>query len=386
MQKLTIDRPALLQLLQDLIRIDSVNPSLVPGGSGEAEIAAYIGSFLNELGLEVSYQELQPGRTNVIGILRGQGGGKSIMLNGHMDTVSKAGMDIPPLEPCFEQGRVYGRGSIDMKSGLAAIFGAVKALAETKTVLKGDVLVTCVADEEYASIGTEAVVKEFTADAAIVCEPSNLEIGIGHKGYVWAKIEVFGKAAHGSKPDQGVDAIMKAGKVLVGLEALGNKLREKRHVLLGSPSLHASIIQGGTELSTYPDYCRIDLERRTIVGEDRATVQEELSALLAEAQSQDPALKTKLDVFFHRPPLEVDRDEPIVQTLAQNLLRLQKKEPAYCAFSGWLDSALLASAGIPTVIFGPIGEGLHAATEYVEFDSVVDAAEALAHTVRDFCR
>jgi len=385
MNEISIDRQALLTLLQDLIRIDSVNPSLVAGGKGETVIARHVGAYLLGLGLEVLYQEVQPGRLNVIGILRGRGGGKSVILNGHTDTVGMSDMKIPPLEPTFQDGKVSGRGSLDMKGGVAAAIGAVKALVEAKIPLKGDVILACVADEEYASIGTEDLITQYKADAAIVCEPSCLEIGVAHKGYAWASIEVLGRAAHGSKPEQGIDAIVKAGKVLVGLETLGEKLRSKKHALLGSPSLHASLIQGGTELSTYPDYCRIDLERRTIAGEDRATVEQELNELLEDVQAHDPQLKTKLAVFFYRPHFEVSRTEPIVATLARVSARIQKAEPRYCAFSGWLDSSILSTAGIPTVIFGPAGEGLHADTEYVEFESVVTTAEILAHTLVEFC-
>lgn len=385
MNEVSINRPELLSLLQDLIRIDSVNPSLVPGGKGETSIARHIGAYLLALGLEVHYQEVQPGRLNVIGILRGSGNGKSVILNGHTDTVGMADMEIPPLEPTYLNGKVYGRGSLDMKSGVAAAIAAVNALVAAKVSLKGDVIVACVADEEYASIGTEALVKEYKADAAIVCEPSNLKICVAHKGYAWATIEVLGRAAHGSKPEQGIDAIMKAGKVLVGLESLGESLREKKHPLLGSPSLHASLIRGGTELSTYPDYCRIDLERRTIPGEDKETVTQELNTLLSAAQSCDPQLNAKLDVFFYRPHFEVSQTEPIVQTLAHASARIQKDEPRYCAFSAWLDSSILSAAGIPTVIFGPTGEGLHADTEYVEFESVVTTAKILAETLQKFC-
>jgi acetylornithine deacetylase len=224
MNKIAIDSGELLANLQKLIAIDSVNPSLVPGGKGEREIAGYIGAYLAALGLQVRYQEIAAGRVNVIATLKGEGGGPTLILNGHTDTVGLDKMAISPLDPVYRDGKVYGRGSLDMKGGLAAAIAAVRAVAAAGARLRGDVILACVADEEYASIGTEALVREYTADAAIVCEPSGLGIGIAHKGFAWADIDVHGRAAHGSKPELGIDAIVKAGKVLVGLETLGQKL------------------------------------------------------------------------------------------------------------------------------------------------------------------
>jgi acetylornithine deacetylase len=385
MKQVEIDRVELLENLQELIRINSVNPSLIEGGKGEAEIAQYIGKYLGNFGLEIRYQEIEPGRMNVIGVLKGTGGGRSLILNGHTDTVSLDKMAIQPLEPEFQDGKVYGRGSLDMKGGVAAMIAAVKGIAAAGIKLKGDVIIACVADEEYGSIGTEALVRDYTADAAIICEPSNLDICIAHKGYAWTNIEVYGRAAHGSKPEVGIDAIMKAGKVLVELEALGEKLRCKKHALLGSPSLHASLIKGGTELSTYPDYCQIQIERRSIPGEEKQDIIEEIEALLAAIAARDSQFKAALEVFFYRPHFEIAKTEAIVAGLEKAYRQIVDKEPQYMGFSAWLDSAILAQAGIPTVIFGPGGEGLHAATEYVDFDSVVKTAEVLAELILDFC-
>lgn len=385
MNKIVVDRDALLDNLQKLIRIESVNPSLVANGQGEAEIAKYIGEYLSEIGLEVRYQETAPGRLNVIGILKGNGSGKSLMLNGHTDTVSINGMSINPFDPHYTDGRVYGRGSLDMKAGVAAAIAAAKAVAESGLQLKGDVILTFVADEEYASIGTEAVVREYTADAAIVCEPSALGLGIAHKGFAWITIDILGKAAHGSRPDQGIDAIVKAGKVLVAIEALGNKLSGKKHELLGSPSVHASLINGGTELSTYPDLCQIQIERRTIPGEDKNTVIAEMQEILDGIAEQDPQFKADFKVFFYRPHFEVAETEPIAKSVARAFKQVVSTEPQLTGFSGWLDSSILAEAGIPTVIFGPAGEGLHANKEYVEFESVVITAEVLAETIVEYC-
>ncbi len=386
MNKIAIDSGELLANLQKLIAIDSVNPSLVPGGKGEREIAGYIGAYLAALGLQVRYQEIAAGRVNVIATLKGEGGGPTLILNGHTDTVGLDKMAISPLDPVYRDGKVYGRGSLDMKGGLAAAIAAVRAVAAAGARLRGDVILACVADEEYASIGTEALVREYTADAAIVCEPSGLGIGIAHKGFAWADIDVHGRAAHGSKPELGIDAIVKAGKVLVGLETLGQKLAARTHPLLGPASVHASLIQGGIELSTYPDHCRIKIERRTIPGEQEKDVAAELEALLAGIAAADPQFKAAYNIFFYRPHFEISPAEPIVALLADQYERATDQKPGYMGFSGWLDSSILAGAGIPTVIFGPAGEGLHADSEHVDFASVVTAAQVLAGTVAAFCR
>src|SRR5207237_6315980 len=201
-------------LLQQLVAINSINPDLVAEGPGEAEIAQFVAGWLTNAGLEVEVDESKPGRPNVIGIARGSGGGRSLMLNAHMDTVGVAGMERPH-EPSIIGGRLYGRGAYDMKAGLASIMYA--AANARKLNLHGDVIVTAVSDEEYESIGTSSVVKRCRADAAIVTEPTELDIYIAHKGFIWLEVETIGTADHGSRPDLGIDAIEKMVKVLAGV-------------------------------------------------------------------------------------------------------------------------------------------------------------------------
>jgi acetylornithine deacetylase/succinyl-diaminopimelate desuccinylase-like protein len=258
----------LRELLADLVSIDSVNPTLVPGGAGEGRIADHVAGWLRERGFEVHLQETDgPGRPNVIGVLRGTGGGRSLLLNGHVDTVGVAGMD-EPHRPRIEDGRLYGRGAMDMKSGVAAMLDAAARAAEGRP--RGDVIVTAVVDEEHSSIGTEAVLREWRADAAIVTEPTAMALTLWHRGFVWIEVEVEGVAAHGSRPDVGVDAIAKMGPILVGIDELGRTLAAgPAHPVLGTGSVHASLIDGGQELSSYPAACRLQLERRTIPGGGR---------------------------------------------------------------------------------------------------------------------
>ena len=386
MAQIQIKREALLGLLQDLIRIDSVNPSLTSKGAGEKVIARYIADCLKKLGLAVRLQEIEENRVNVIGILKGSGGGPSLMLNGHMDTVSTEHMEIDPLAAEEKDGQVFGRGALDMKAGIAALIIAAQSIMGAGIKLKGDLILTLVADEEYASIGTEAAVSEYTADAAIICEPTGLDVVIAHKGFAWIKTEIFGHAAHGSLPHKGVDAIVKAGKVLAAIEQLGEtELKKKTHPLLGSPSIHASLIDGGTGLSTYPDYCKIKLERRNLPGEDRRLVTEEMQELLQNIQRQDEQFKADFDVFFFRPAFEISPDQPIVQTVSRAYESICQQAPKFEGLSGWLDSAILAQAGIPSVIFGPSGEGAHAAVEYVDVESVITTTHVLVQAIVDFC-
>jgi acetylornithine deacetylase len=381
-----INEKKLLDLLQELIKIESINPSLANEGSGESAIADYIGNYLKNLGLEIQYQKLGEKRKNIVGILKGSDKGQTLMLNGHTDTVSAKEMEIEPFNPSFENGQVYGRGSLDMKSGLAAMIMAIQSIIESDLKLKGTVVSAFVADEEYASMGTEELIKGHTADAAIICEPSNLLMILAHKGFAWIKVDVHGKAAHGSLPSEGIDAIAKAGKFLVKLEDLEKKTFSlKRHELLGFPSIHASLINGGIELSTYPDHCKIELERRTLPGENRETVSEEIEKLIEEIRLVDDKFKAEHEVFFYRPALEISKDSTIVKTVSAAYQKVLNKRPKFAGVGGWMDSALLTEAGIPTIIFGPKGAGAHAAVEYVDFDSVVKTTEILINTIINFC-
>src|SRR6266700_2557521 len=356
------------ELLRQLVAINSINPDLVADGPGEGEIARYVATWLARAGLEVKLDEPEPGRPNVIGIVRGTGGGRSLLLNAHMDTVGVAGMERPH-EPSIIGNRLYGRGAFDMKGGLASIM--VAAARAKKLNLRGDVILTAVSDEEYASIGTASVVKRWRADAAIVTEPTGLEICIAHKGFIWLEIETRGIAAHGSLPDLGVDAIVKMGKVLVGLEELDRSLRSApSHRLLGSVSLHASLISGGQELSSYPERCILSVERRTVPGETAQDVESQVRQILDQLAASDTAFNAALRTTLLREAFEVSQDEPIVQAVRRHVAAIPGQEPGIIGATAWMDSAILSAAGIPTVIFGPGGEGAHAVVEWVDLEQV----------------
>jgi len=370
-------------LLGELVAIDSINPDLVPGGTGEAAIARFVANWLERAGLAVEIDEPVPGRPSVVAIARGTGGGRSLMLNAHMDTVGVAGMERPH-DPVVQGSRLYGRGAFDMKGGLAAIMFA--AAAAKNQQLRGDVILTAVSDEEYASIGTASIVKRWHADAAIVTEPTGLEICIAHKGFIWLEIETRGIAAHGSLPDLGVDAIVKMGKVLVGLEELDRSLRSApSHRLLGSGSLHASLISGGQELSSYPERCILSVERRTVPSETAQDVEFQVRQILDQLAASDAAFNAALKTTLLRPAFEVSQDEPIVQVVRRHAAAIPGQEPGIIGATAWMDSAILSAAGIPTVIFGPGGEGAHAVVEWVDLEQVQRWVEVLVASAEEFC-
>src|SRR3954469_14752389 len=267
------ERNDVVELASRLVAIDSVNPALVAGGAGEREAAALVADWCGRRGCEV--EVVGDERPSVIARRRGSGGGRSLLLNGHLDTVGVAGMSAP-FEPRIESGRLHGRGSYDMKGALAAVLVAAANAGDHR----GDVIVTAVADEELASVGTEAVLERVTADAAIVAEPTELQVAVAHRGFVGFEIETSGIAAHGSRRDLGEDAIVKMGPILMALEELDLRLQARRpHPLVGAGSVHASVIEGGQEMSSFPARCVLLGERRTVPGETVADVERELAGM-----------------------------------------------------------------------------------------------------------
>jgi acetylornithine deacetylase len=359
------------ELARSLVAIDSTNPELVPGGAGEAEVARTVAEWLERAGLEVTVEEVAAGRPNVVGLARGSGGGRTLLLNAHTDTVGTEAMQSPG-EARLEGGRLWGRGSYDMKGSLAAIMLAGARAAELG--LRGDVVVAAVVDEEVASIGTSALVERVTADGAIVAEPTEEQVCVAHKGFVAFEVETVGRAAHGSRPDLGVDAIARMGRVLVGIERLDAELRaDPGHPLLASGSVHASLIEGGQEYSSYPASCLLRGERRTIPGETQEQVEAELHALVGD-------LDARIALPFVREPFEVAEGEAIVDAV---LRHAGVQDVAGVPF--WADSALIAAAGIPSVVFGPRGDGAHAAVEWVDVASLERCLDVYTAVVREFC-
>jgi acetylornithine deacetylase len=375
-----------IDLLRRLVEIHSVNPSLVPGAAGETEIAAEIVRWAEHAGLRVEVVPTADGRPSVV-VRGGRGGdGRRLLLCGHLDTVGHTGM-ADPLVPTVVGDRLFGRGAYDMKAGLAAAL--VVCWEAERSGLAGEVIVAAVADEEHSSTGVQAVLAHAGllegVDAAIVTEPTELTVATAHKGFVWVEIEVTGKAAHGSRPQLGVDAILKTGPVLVALSDLDRALRGVMHPTLGPGNLHASLITGGSEESTVPDRCVLTVERRTLPGESVTDVETEIAAVLAASRSDDSELVASARTLLAREPFETTADEPFVATVVAAVSHVLGRPVEAGAMSYWADSAFIAAAGIPTVLFGPDGEGAHAEVEWVSIPGTVACTRALIETARRFC-
>ncbi len=371
-------------LLRDLVAIDSVNPSLSSRARGEAEIARRIAGELEAIGLQVDVREAAPGRPNVVGVLNGRAPGRSLMLCGHTDTVGVIGMQ-QPFTPTLRDGRLYGRGAQDMKGGVAAMIGAARRIVERGGLAQGRLIVAAVVDEEHASIGADALVSTWRADAAVVTEPTGLEVAVAHKGFQWVALETRGRAAHGSRPLAGRDAILRMGRVLTRLESLDRHLqRGTAHPLLGTASLHASIIEGGHELSSYPARAALQYERRTLPGEASDIALTEATAIIADLTREDPEFEAEARLVFGRDAYEIDA----ASELPALLVEAAKAAGCTATIAGmtfWTDAAILGGAGIPSVLFGPGGAGLHSIEEYVVVDDVCRCRDALTELARRWC-
>ena len=362
---------ALVELTRRLVAVESINPGLEPGASGEGPLAGVVAEWCGRAGLEVEVEEAAPGRPNVIATARGSGGGRSLMLNAHMDTVGVGEMD-DPFGGRLDGDRLHGRGAVDMKGSLAACMLACERAAGLR--LRGDVVLTAVADEELASVGSEAIAAARTADAAIVTEPTDERLAIAHRGFAGFRIEVAGRAAHGSRPDLGVDAIARTGPVLARLTELDERLRAgAAHPLLGTGSVHASTIEGGQEYSSYPASCTLVGERRTVPGETLAQIEAEVRGLLGDVPGT-------FELGIARDPFSIEPDAELVELVSRHA-----GGPELAGMPFWADSALLAQAGIPTVLYGPRGEGLHGDVEWVDVPSLERCLEVYVAVAADLC-
>ncbi|KOS17140.1 Diaminopropionate ammonia-lyase [Escovopsis weberi] len=381
----SLEDPVLLT--QILVNINSANPSTgsIPG-PGETEIARYIAAWLEHRDIEYHWVEPTKGRPSVVAVVRGSDPRvKSLMFNGHIDTVTVMGYDGGPLSGKIQDGKLYGRGAADMKCGVAA---ALVALASAKKLgLRGDVIFAGVADEEYASIGTEQVLHAgWRADAAIVSEPTDMEILRAHKGFVWLEVDIHGLAAHGSRADLGIDAITLAGFFLVEMHKHAARLQATAgDPTLGKPSIHASLIKGGEEESSYPALCTVTLERRTITGETAESVTREIRDILDRIALEVPDFRYDLRTTFSRSPFNIAADHPFTSLVRRHVGQAMGAEAKVTGGAYWTDCALLADAGMPSLLWGPRGHGLHGKEEWVEVESIKQVTEALTAIVAEFC-
>ncbi|MFN2398079.1 MAG: ArgE/DapE family deacylase [Gemmatimonadaceae bacterium] len=377
-----------MALTRELVSLDSRNPSLVPGGPGEHAASVALAAVLRDWGFRVAVQEAAPGRPNVIARIGGRG--PSLMLNGHLDVVGVEGMTHAPFDAEIRDGRIYGRGSADMKGGVAAMCAAAaraSAAGGAGGELGGEVIIAAVADEEFESIGTRSLIASgIRASAAIVTEPTRLAIAPAHRGFAWIELIFHGRAAHGSRYDIGIDAIRHAGLLLVELDLLEEgELSCRTHPLLGHASLHASTIAGGIGWSTYPDRCVLTIERRMLPGEADAQVLEEVSSACDRVRSRRPALQVEMKLSFSQRPSDVAISAPIVRALSGaitaggDLVRIE-------GLSAWTDAALLNDAGIPAICYGPGDISMaHAAEEWVPVAEIERATETLTRLIELWC-
>jgi acetylornithine deacetylase len=373
------------ETLAQLVRINSINPDLVPGAPGEARLAEWVAGELGRLGCTITRREPRPGRVSVAGTLPGSGGGSSLMLYAHSDTVGVEGME-EPFSGDVKDGRLYGRGAYDMKGGLAACLAAVKSLRDSGTRLRGAVTVCAVADEETESLGMRDLLTVVRTDAAIVTEPTELDVYIAHKGFCWIEVETLGRAAHGSRYQDGIDANLRMGRFLAELERLERQVRGgASHRLLGSPSLHAAVLRGGTGLSTYAASCVLQIERRTLPDETPAAVLAEVETILESLRAADPGFEARARLLLARPGYEGSAESAIARSVISAAAEQLGRAPAISGAAYWMDAALIAEAGIETVVIGAAGTGAHAAVEWVELSSVVTLAGILTDAAVRYC-
>ncbi len=371
-------------LTRELVRVDSRNPSLVAGGPGESAVARTLAEVLRAWGLEVQVAEVAPGRPNVL-VQVGRPAGPRLLFNGHLDVVGVEGMVHAPFDAVEREGRIYGRGAADMKAGVAAMCAA--AVRAAAGGLEGEIAIAAVVDEEYESLGTRTLMERgVRADAAIVTEPTSLAIMPAHLGFVWITITLHGRAAHGSRWQIGVDAIRHAGLLLAELDRIDStELPTRTHALLGRPSVHASLIEGGSGMSTYPDRCTVRIERRTIPGETAQSVETEWRDACARLAERHRGFRADVDIMFAQAPSDVSVNAPIVGAL-EDAMRDERHAVRVEGMTAWTDAALLNAAGIPAICFGPGDIGVaHAAEEYVPTDEIERATAILSRLARRWC-
>jgi acetylornithine deacetylase len=369
------------ELVTALVALDSTNPQLVPGGAGEGPVADYLARRLGAAGLELDVWEVLPGRPNVVATLRGSGAGKKLMLCGHMDVVR--GSD-EQFRPELRDGRLYGRGAVDMKGGIAAAVLAVERLARGGR-LAGDLTIALVIDEEWLSVGAEALVGRHAPDAAIFPEPSNLDVVVEHGGFAWFELESTGVEAAGGDTDHGRDSIAMLGPVLTDIRALDREFATRPAPDWGRASIHASTISGGDQLPVYPASCTVGIERCLIPGETWRGAEDEIREMLARARGGDPEFLASFKTIVGRDPIAIARDEA-VSVAVVDAVQAELGRPAVVRGEiGWMDSGILFESGVPCLTFGPIGAGEHTATEWVDVASVETCAKVLERAARSFC-
>jgi acetylornithine deacetylase len=384
--KSTLNPEALFATLADLVAINSVNPQY-PGGPGEGALAEYVADYFRRNSIPFEMQEVSEGRPNVIARLEGRPGGRTLVLEAHMDTASELGMRREPFRPLREGNRLYGRGACDTKAGLAAMMHALKILSEAGIRPEASVFLVAAVDEEYSFRGVvKFLEKGIPADGAMVAEPTGMETVVASKGALRWRLRTHGRTAHSSKPHLGINAVHKMAKVLTAMEEGFPPVFEKQHhPLLGSPTLNVGIIQGGVQVNQVPDSCMIEIDRRLLPGETKESVWKEFEGLLGDLRGHDSELEVEMEApILEDYALETRVSEKIVQVVSKISQELMGHSRIVGVPYG-SDASKLAGAGIPSIILGPGNiDQAHSADEFVDLDQVALAAEFYARTILEF--
>jgi acetylornithine deacetylase/succinyl-diaminopimelate desuccinylase-like protein len=387
---------AAVGLAVQLVRTDSVNPALVPGAAGEAAAAGLLARRLDCAGFDVQLVPAAgaPDRSSLVARHAGTGGGRSLLLNGHLDTVGIAGMTEPfagRIAGGRVRGRLLGRGACDMKAGVAAMVTAAEAAAAAGTA--GDVVLALVADEEHASAGTEAVLDFLGGqlpDACLVGEPTWLDLAVAHRGYAVVQVAFTGQAAHSSQAALGVNAVSHLGRLISAVEQRDAALAAgPAHPVAGTGSMMTTVAGGGTSPFVLADAAFAVVERRTVPGEASAGTLAEVEAILGTLRAVDQAVHAEASLLLSREAWEFDPSVPagaaLSGILADRLGARRGRVPGPVGAPYWMESALWQAAGVPTVVCGPAGGGMHAEDEWVDLAQVRAYADALADTIGAFC-
>ncbi|MBI3647699.1 MAG: M20/M25/M40 family metallo-hydrolase [Actinobacteria bacterium] len=374
------------ELLAALVRIESVTPWLIPSGRGEADVARFMAEWVGDLPVEVMLDEIAPGRVNFVVRLAGSGGGPTLCVNAHADTVGYANWADRALEPVVEGDRMVGLGAADDKAGCAAALLALRALVETGASLKGDLLVACVADEEGVSIGTEDLLGRYAMNAMLIVEPDRLpRVITEHQGFGWIDVVVHGKPAHGSAPDEGVDAIVHMAEVVRRLHHLDREVfAANPDPLNGRTVFHTGTITGGTDYATYPSKAVLGIEIGTQPGETLRDRVADIEAIFDEVREEFPDFRGEVVVQLDRDPFRAEGHEALWEALDDAAVEAIGTHLEPDGLNAWADSGLSQKAGIPTLMFGPLGGNFHAPDEWVSISEVASCARIVEGSVRRF--
>lgn len=383
----------LVDIIRGMVRI----PSYRGVENQETGVACFIQEFFRKEGIEAEVTPVVDGRCNVVARLRGKGEGKTLLLTGHMDTVPPYDMQGNPFEVTINNGRMHGRGVVDMKGSLACMMMAVAAVKRAGIELQGDLVFAGVIDEEDKSEGTRALIKQgFSADAAIVGEPTEMDINIGHRGLEWFEFTFHGKTVHGGKQKEGINAISKAARFISRVEEkLIPRIESRVHPISGSSSMNYGYIKGGTQPSTVAGECMMQIDRRWVPGEKFEDIVKEYQDILDELHAEDPQFNADFKVmdisfmeegYIHE-ALEIDPGHALVKATGDSVFSVLKREAKLKSFTAWTDGGLLSSYGkIPTIVFGPGNlESAHSAGEYLDVAEVVPATLIYAMTAVKIC-